>query len=117
VGSSPTSGALLACSHEDLNYPKKDKSNDNLQNPEISIDEKKETTRELIDSICKYQKNYVKNSLIKLSEKSSKNAKIICKYIITEQNEINMRVNQRRQILRSKIMAILIEELPTKKSR
>ncbi len=91
MGSSPTSGALIACSTECLNYIKEDKSNDNLQNPEISTNEKKEKIRKLIDSICKYQKHYVKNSMSNLSEKSPKNAEIICKYIITEQNEINIR--------------------------
>ena len=95
MGSSPTSGALLACSSKDLNSRKKDKYNDNLQNSShsnnISIDKKKETIRELIDSICKYQKNYVKNSLSNLLEKSPKNTEIICKHIITEQNEINIK--------------------------
>jgi integrase len=95
VGSSPTSGALLACSYEDLNSNKKDKSNDNLQNSsqlqDISIDQKKETIKESIISICKYQKNYVKNSLANLLEKSPNNTKIICKYIIAEQNEINIK--------------------------
>jgi integrase len=91
VGSSPTSGAIIACSYEYLNYLKEDKSIDNLQNPEISIDKNKEKIRELIDSICKFQKNYVKNSLGNLLEKSRKNTEVICKYIITEQNEINIK--------------------------
>jgi len=68
--SSPTPGALIACSYKDLNSLKEDKCNDNLQNSpqsqDISIDHKKETIKELIDSICKYQKNYVKNSLSNL---------------------------------------------------
>jgi hypothetical protein len=36
------------------------------QSQDISIDHKKETIKELIDSICKYQKQYVKNSLSNL---------------------------------------------------
>ena len=95
MGSSPTPGALIACSSEDLNSRKKDKYNDNLQNSsqsqDFSIDYEKETIKELIISICKYQKNYVKNSLSNLLEKSPKNTEIICKYIITEQNEINIK--------------------------
>ena len=95
MGSSPTSGALLACSSEDLNSRKNDKYNDNLQNSpqskDISINENKETIRELINSICKYQKLYVKNSLSNSLKKSPDNTKIICKYIITGQNEINIK--------------------------
>lgn len=95
MGSSPTSGAVIACSYEYLNYLKKDKSNDNLQNPsqlqDSLVDHRKETIKELINSICKYQKSYVKNSLGNLLEKSLNNTKIICKYIITEQNEINIK--------------------------
>jgi integrase len=94
VGSSPTSGALIAYSSEDLNYQKKDKSNDNLQNSsqsqDSSTDQKKET-RELIISICKYQKSYIRNSLGNLLEKSPRNTQIICEYIIAEQNEINIK--------------------------
>ncbi|HSA75842.1 MAG TPA: hypothetical protein VLE21_06615, partial [Candidatus Nitrosocosmicus sp.] len=55
------------------------------------VDHKKETIKELIDSICKYQKSYVKNSLGNLLEKSLNDTEIICKYIITEQNEINIK--------------------------
>lgn len=96
MGSSPTSGALIVVSYEDLNNQRKDKSNDNLQNSLQSqdnlIDHRKETIiKESINSICKYQKLYVKNSLGNLLEKSPTNAKIICKYIITEQNEINIK--------------------------
>ena len=94
---SHTPGALIACSSEDLNSRKKDKCNDNLQNSSqsqsqtISNDKEKETIKQLIISICKYQKPYIKNSLIRLLERSSKNAEIICKYTITEQNEINIK--------------------------
>jgi hypothetical protein len=77
VGSSPTSGALLACSSEDLNSRKKDKYNDNLQKSsqlqDNVVNDKKETIRELINSICKYQKNYVKILWVTYLEKSSKN--------------------------------------------
>ena len=70
MDSSPTPGALIACSSEDLNNLKEDKCNVNLQysfqSQDIPIDHKKETIKELIDSICKYQKQYVKNSLSNL---------------------------------------------------
>ena len=93
--SSPTSGALIASSADDFNNNKTDKCNDNLQNSarsqDFSIDYEKETIKDLIYSICKYQKSYVKNSLSNLLEKSPKNAEIICKYITTEQNEINIK--------------------------
>lgn len=93
--SSPTPGALIACFTEDLNNTKKDKCNDSLQNsslsPDISTDQNKETIKELIISIYKYQKLYIKKSLGILLEKSPKNTEIICKYIITEQNEINIK--------------------------
>ena len=92
--SSPTSGSLLAYLSEDLNSRKIDTCNDNLQNSQskdISIDEKKEAIKKLIDTICKYQKLYIKNSLNRLLEKSMKNTEIICHYIIAEQNEINIK--------------------------
>src|SRR5688572_17179819 len=41
--------------------------------------------------ICKYQKSYIKNSLDKLLESSIENTETICKYIIAEQNEINIK--------------------------
>jgi hypothetical protein len=40
--------------------------------------------------ICKYQ-NSIRKSLDKLLEKSVENTEIICKYIIAEQNEINIK--------------------------
>jgi hypothetical protein len=64
---------------------------DSSQPQDNLVDHKKETIKELINSICKYQKKYVKNSLGNLLEKSPNNTKVICKYIITEQNEINIK--------------------------
>lgn len=61
------------------------------QSQDISTDHKKETTKESINSICKYQKSYIKNSLGSLLEKSPKNTEIICKFITIEQNERNIR--------------------------
>ena len=61
---------------EDLNNRKKDKCNYNLQNSsqsqDISTNQKKETIKELIISICYYQKSYMKNSLGRLLEKTPK---------------------------------------------
>jgi integrase len=50
-----------------------------------------ERLRNSIDLICKYQKPYIKKSLENLMENSSENAKIVCNYIIAEQNEINIK--------------------------
>ena len=52
---------------------------------------KRKTINELIISICKYQKTYIRKSLDKLLENSHENTEIICKYIIAEQNEINIK--------------------------
>ncbi len=95
MGSSPTPGALVVDSYEDLNYPKKHKSIDSLQNSLQSRDniseQRRKTINELIISICKYQRLFIKKSLNKILEISPSNTDIICKYIIAEQNEINIK--------------------------
>jgi integrase len=95
VGSSPTPGALVVDSYEDLNNLKKDKSNDSLQNSLQSRDniseQKKERINKLVIAICKYQRSFIRKSLDKLLEISPANTEIICKYIIAEQNEINIK--------------------------
>jgi septum formation topological specificity factor MinE len=95
VGSSPTPGALVVDSYKDLNNLKKDKSNDSLQNSLQSRDntseQKKERINELVIAICKYQRSFIRKSLDKLLEISPANTEIICKYIIAEQNEINIK--------------------------
>ncbi|HEY7226942.1 MAG TPA: hypothetical protein VH481_02330 [Nitrososphaeraceae archaeon] len=48
-------------------------------------------TQSKIDSITKYQKRYIANSLKKLALKNPQNVKVICDYIIAEQNEINVK--------------------------
>jgi len=60
-------------------------ANSILQNKE------KEEIEKEIDLICKHQKQFIITSLNKLREKSSENTKIICDYIIAEQNEINIK--------------------------
>jgi hypothetical protein len=45
----------------------------------------------LITSICKYQIPFVEKSLYFLSENSIKNTETLCRYIIAEQNEINIK--------------------------
>jgi hypothetical protein len=58
VGSSPTPGALVVDSYEDLNNLNKDKINDSLQNsPQLQdniSEQKRKIINELIISICKY---------------------------------------------------------------
>ncbi len=95
MGSSPTPGALVVDSYEDLNNLNKDKINDSLQNsPQLQdniSEQKRKIINELIISICKYQRSFIKKSLDKLLEISPSNTEIICKYIIAEQNEINIK--------------------------
>ena len=95
MGSSPTPGALVFDSYQDLNYRKKHKSIDSLQNSLQSRDniseQRRKTINELIISICKYQRLFIKKSLNKILEISPSNTDIICKYIIAEQNEINIK--------------------------
>jgi hypothetical protein len=81
VGSSPTPGAIILESYEDLNNLKKDKCNDSLQNSSQSLDniaeQKRKTLNELIIAICKHQRSFIKKSLDKLSEISAANTEII----------------------------------------
>ena len=44
-----------------------------------------------IISITKYQRNYIKTTLDELAKKDPENISILCDYIITEQNEINIK--------------------------
>jgi len=44
-----------------------------------------------IISITKYQRNYIKTTLYELAETDPENINILCDYIITEQNEINIK--------------------------
>jgi integrase len=78
-----------------LSYLNKDKSNDSLQNSLQSRDniseQKTKIINGLIISICKYQRSFIRKSLDKLLEISPANTEIICKYIIAEQNEINIK--------------------------
>lgn len=50
-----------------------------------------EDLQEKIKLITEYQKPYIHNSLNKMADKSAANVKIICEYIISEQNEINVK--------------------------
>ena len=47
--------------------------------------------KERIHQITKYQKPYIANSLMRMTEKGACNVKVICDYIIAEQNEINIK--------------------------
>ena len=93
--SSPTPGAILVDSSEDfINEKKQTNIVKSLQEPikEVnSILQNKEEIEKEIHLICKHQKQFIIKSLKKLLENSIENTKIICDYIIAEQNEINIK--------------------------
>ena len=62
-----------------------------LQSEGKNLEDEMETLQEKIHLITKYQKPYIANSLKRMAQKSSSNAKVICDYIIAEQNEINIK--------------------------
>ena len=67
MGSSPTPGALVLVSYEHfINLKRQDKI-DNLQKADqpqcTSSDSREKKIKELITSICKYQKPFIKKSL------------------------------------------------------
>jgi hypothetical protein len=62
-----------------------------LQSEAKSQDNEMETLQEKIDFITKYQKPCLANSLKRMAEKSACNVKVICEYIIAEQNAINIK--------------------------
>lgn len=95
MGSNPTPRAILAYSSEDF-ISLKSKSNivSSLQEPlktskEVSTDV--ENTRKKLNSICKYQRTYIRKSLESLLSESFCNAETVCNYITAEQNEINIK--------------------------
>ena len=94
-------------SYEDVISVNQDKSNDSLQNSlesENNISEqKRKTINELVIAICKYQKIFIIKSLDKLLEISPGNTEIICKYIIAEQNEINIKESTKEALIYSHI--------------
>ena len=97
MGSNPTPRAKLLDSSEDF-INEKQQSNivKSLQEPikEVKLTfqnrERAEIEKE-IHLICKHQKQFIIKSLKKLLENSIENTKIICDYIIAEQNEINIK--------------------------
>jgi integrase len=95
VGSSPTPGAIIVDSYEYFIRLKRQNNIDNLQKSDqtqITFSNSREKTiKESIASICKYQKPFIRKSLCKLFENSIENTEIVCKYIIAEQNEINIK--------------------------
>jgi integrase len=62
-----------------------------LQAESKSPDNKSENLLEKIDLITKYQKPYIANSLRRIAKKAACNVKIICEYVIAEQNAINIK--------------------------
>ena len=95
MGSSPTPGAIIVESYEYFIRLKRQNNIDNLQKSDqtqITFSNSREKTiKESIVSICKYQKPFIRKSLYKLFENSIENTEIVCKYIIAEQNEINIK--------------------------
>ena len=57
----------------------------------IIQNKEREETEKAIRLICKHQKQFIITSLKKLLDNSIENTKIICNYIIAEQNEINIK--------------------------
>jgi hypothetical protein len=55
------------------------------------LENEMETLQEKIHLITNYQKRYIVNSLKRMAEKSASNVKVICEYIMAEQNEINLK--------------------------
>ncbi len=99
MGSSPTPGALGVDSTNSLKYQKKQIKNIQLKDAssiEISdrqeqLQIEKDDVKEKILLICKNQKGYIKKTLHDLLENSKDNASIICDYIVSEQNGINIK--------------------------
>jgi len=62
-----------------------------LQSEGKSPENEMQTLQEKIHLITKYQKPYIANSLKRMAQKGACNVKVICEYIIAEQNEINIK--------------------------
>lgn len=92
MDSSPTSGALPVVSHAHFINLKIQNYYNILQRSgyyQSNITQK--GVKELIDSICKYQRPFINRSLYFLLEKSIRNTKINSRYIISEQNDFTRR--------------------------
>jgi predicted Ser/Thr protein kinase len=55
------------------------------------IESEFEDLQEKVNLITTYQKPYIADSLKSMAQKTPSNVKVICDYIITEQNEINIK--------------------------
>jgi hypothetical protein len=71
---------------ETLQLPKKD-----FKNIENNNDNDIKELKRKIDSIIKYQKPYISKQFYEVLEQNSSNAKIIYDFIISEQNEFNIK--------------------------
>ena len=99
MGSNPTPRAIIADSTTSLKYQNRENHYIQLKDAssiEISDRQKqqqieKDEVKEKILLISKNQKDYIKKLLYNLLENSKDNASIICDYIISEQNEINIK--------------------------
>ncbi len=61
------------------------------QNEDAWLNDECEDLQEKIHIITKFQKPYIPNSLKRMAQESPRNVNVICEYIITEQNEINIK--------------------------
>jgi hypothetical protein len=70
-----------------------------LQSEDKIQEDEMETLQEKIHLITKYQKPYIANCLIKMAQKSTSNVKVICEYILAEQNEINIKESTKEPLI------------------
>ena len=85
-----------------------------LQSEGKNLEDEMETLQEEIHLITKYQKPYIANSLKRMAQKSSSNAKVICDYIIADGFLARpLIINFPNQFLGEKANPYLIEELTT----
>jgi hypothetical protein len=67
------------------------------QSEDTWLDDECEDLQEKIHIITKFQKPYIANSLKRMAQESPRNVKVICEYIIAEQNEINIKNQLRKE--------------------
>jgi hypothetical protein len=79
-------------SYEHLINLKRQRNIDNLQKSgHYESDPTEKKVKDLVNSICKHQRPYIKKSLCFLLEQSLVDTETLCRYIIAEQNEINIK--------------------------
>ncbi len=99
MDSNPTPRAIIADSTTSLKYQNRENHYIQLKDAPSEISTRqvqqqqieKDEVKEKILLISKNQKEYIKKILHSLLKNSKDNASIICDYIISEQNEINIK--------------------------